>query len=47
MLIIVEMYDMEKDKDLVTDVPDFRPETRECIFNKGQSKRIWNELYKV
>ena len=20
---------------------------RECVFNKGQSKRIWNELYKV
>ena len=20
---------------------------RECIFNKGQSKRIWNELFKV
>lgn len=20
---------------------------RECIFQKGQSKRIWNELYKV
>lgn len=42
-----EMYDMEKDRDLVTEEPDFRPETRECIFNKGQSKRIWNELYKV
>ena len=24
-----------------------RKEMRECIFNKGQSKRIWNELYKV
>lgn len=24
-----------------------RTEMRECIFNKGQSKRIWNELYKV
>ena len=24
-----------------------RSEMRECIFNKGQSKRIWNELYKV
>ena len=24
-----------------------RREMRECIFNKGQSKRIWNELYKV
>ena len=24
-----------------------RDEMRECIFNKGQSKRIWNELFKV
>lgn len=24
-----------------------RTEMRECIFNKGQSRRIWNELYKV
>ena len=24
-----------------------RAEMRECIFNKGQSKRIWNELFKV
>ena len=25
----------------------FREEMRECIYNKGQSKRIWSELYKV
>ena len=25
----------------------FRELTRDCIFQKGQSKRIWNELYKV
>ncbi len=24
-----------------------RNEMRECIFSKGQSKRLWNELYKV
>ena len=24
-----------------------RSEEREPIFNKGQSKRLWNELYKV
>lgn len=26
---------------------DFVPEAKEHIFSKGQSKRIWNELYKV
>jgi len=25
----------------------FRMEMRECIFSKGQSKRLWNELFKV
>lgn len=29
------------------DTDDFTPETKEYIFSKGQSKRIWNELYKV
>lgn len=31
------------------DVPDdgYITSAREAIFNKGQSKRIWNELYKV
>jgi nuclear GTP-binding protein len=38
---------MEKDKDLVTDEPDFKEESKEPLFNKGQSKRLWNELYKV
>ncbi len=38
---------MEKDADLVSDEPDYRLEARECIFSKGQSKRLWNELYKV
>jgi nuclear GTP-binding protein len=40
-------YQMEKDKDLVTDEPDFKEESKEPLFNKGQSKRLWNELYKV
>lgn len=26
---------------------EFTQEAKEAIFNKGQSKRIWNELYKV
>lgn len=42
-----EDYDEEKDRDLVIEAPDYRTETQECIFSKGQSKRLWNELYKV
>jgi len=26
---------------------DWRPEQKDCLFNKGQSKRIWGEFYKV
>jgi nuclear GTP-binding protein len=26
---------------------DWIQEAREAVFSKGQSKRIWNELYKV
>ncbi|XP_076008838.1 nucleolar GTP-binding protein 2 [Genypterus blacodes] len=40
-------YDAEKDKDLVTEDTGVRDEVREEIFKKGQSKRIWGELYKV
>eukprot|EP00731_Ephydatia_muelleri_P031800 Em0023g307a len=40
-------YDTSKDSDLVKDEPDFKDETRDSIFSKGQSKRIWNELHKV
>lgn len=29
------------------DEDDYTPEAKEYIFSKGQSKRIWNELYKV
>ncbi|XP_038056001.1 nucleolar GTP-binding protein 2-like [Patiria miniata] len=42
-----DKYDEEKDKDLVTEDEGIRPEVREWIFGAGQSKRIWNELYKV
>lgn len=31
----------------VLDNDDFTQEAKEHIFSKGQSKRIWNELYKV
>ncbi|XP_076827802.1 nucleolar GTP-binding protein 2 [Brachyhypopomus gauderio] len=40
-------YSMEKDRDLVTEDSGVREEVREEIFKKGQSKRIWGELYKV
>ncbi|KAI9999971.1 hypothetical protein NQD34_011814 [Periophthalmus magnuspinnatus] len=40
-------YNAENDKDLVTEDSGVRNEAREEIFKKGQSKRIWGELYKV
>uniref|UniRef100_A0A3P9BIN0 Nucleolar GTP-binding protein 2 n=1 Tax=Maylandia zebra TaxID=106582 RepID=A0A3P9BIN0_9CICH len=40
-------YNAENDKDLVTEDTGVRAEAREEIFKKGQSKRIWGELYKV
>ncbi|KAM5179509.1 nucleolar GTP-binding protein 2 [Mantella aurantiaca] len=42
-----ESYDQEKDRDLVTEDTGVREEAREEIYKKGQSKRIWGELYKV
>ncbi|XP_018412743.1 PREDICTED: nucleolar GTP-binding protein 2 isoform X1 [Nanorana parkeri] len=42
-----ESYDQEKDRDLVTEDTGVREEVREEIYKKGQSKRIWGELYKV
>ena len=42
-----ENYASEDDRDLHRDVSGERPEAQEFIFQKGQSKRIWGELYKV
>ncbi|XP_076136579.1 nucleolar GTP-binding protein 2 [Alosa pseudoharengus] len=42
-----ESYSADKDRDLVTEDSGIRNEAREEIFKKGQSKRIWGELYKV
>ncbi|XP_065843289.1 nucleolar GTP-binding protein 2-like isoform X1 [Oscarella lobularis] len=43
-----ESYDESKDRTIVTDDADaVRNEAKEKVFTKGQSKRIWNELYKV
>nr|XP_057909135.1 nucleolar GTP-binding protein 2 [Doryrhamphus excisus] len=40
-------YNADNDKDLVTEDTGVRDVAREEIFKKGQSKRIWGELYKV
>jgi len=40
-------YKEDEDKDRVVDRPDSEPAQRDWIFGAGQSKRIWNELYKV
>lgn len=42
-----ETYDEEKDMNLVREDDGERVEAKESLFTKGQSKRIWNELYKV
>jgi nuclear GTP-binding protein len=40
-------YQEDADKDRVVERPDSEPANRDWIFGAGQSKRIWNELYKV
>lgn len=40
-------YDQEKDRDLVREDDGVKQETINPLFKAGQSKRIWNELYKV
>lgn len=42
-----ESYSSEKDRDLVRDDGGVRDEASDQLFSKGQSRRIWNELYKV
>ncbi|KAJ8894954.1 hypothetical protein PR048_000261 [Dryococelus australis] len=44
---LMEKYSDEKDHDLVKDDGGVRDIAREAIMSAGQSKRIWNELYKV
>ncbi|ELW48204.1 nucleolar GTP-binding protein 2 [Tupaia chinensis] len=45
--VSTENYDQGKDHDLVTEDTGVRNEAQEEIYKKGQSKRIWGELYKV
>lgn len=42
-----EKYDDSKDHDLVRDNGGVKTAQREWIMGAGQSRRIWNELYKV
>ena len=42
-----ESYKEDEDRDRVQDRPDAEPAQRDWIFGAGQSRRIWNELYKV
>ncbi|OCT94829.1 hypothetical protein XELAEV_18012510mg [Xenopus laevis] len=44
---LAENYNQQNDRDLVTEDTGVRDEVREEIYKKGQSKRIWGELYKV
>ncbi|XP_077073302.1 nucleolar GTP-binding protein 2 [Siphateles boraxobius] len=45
--VSAQSYSTEKDRDLVFEDSGVKDEAREEIFKKGQSKRIWGELYKV
>uniref|UniRef100_A0A2L2Y8C7 Nucleolar GTP-binding protein 2 n=1 Tax=Parasteatoda tepidariorum TaxID=114398 RepID=A0A2L2Y8C7_PARTP len=42
-----EKYDSTKDGSIITGEEKVVKEAREMIMFKGQSKRLWNELYKV
>ncbi|XP_027220127.1 uncharacterized protein Ns2 [Penaeus vannamei] len=44
---MLENYDETKDGDLVREEPDSHDLPPEWFMKAGQSKRIWNELYKV
>ncbi|CAG8601678.1 3830_t:CDS:10 [Ambispora gerdemannii] len=44
----LEGYDEKKDPSLLSNInTDWIYEARDSLFSKGQSRRIWNELYKV
>ncbi|XP_041358020.1 nucleolar GTP-binding protein 2-like [Gigantopelta aegis] len=43
----VEKYDESKDSNIELEDTGIRDEEPEIVFKAGQSKRIWNELYKV
>ncbi|CAD5124482.1 DgyrCDS12763 [Dimorphilus gyrociliatus] len=43
----VDKYKADDDRDIVKEETGVRDEPMQPIFKAGQSKRIWNELYKV
>ena len=48
ILPLLAEYNKEKDAALIENTEEFEKlEARDPKFSKGQSKRIWNELYKV
>ncbi|CAB4386182.1 GTPase required for pre-60S ribosomal subunit nuclear export and maturation [Rhizophagus irregularis] len=45
---LLENYSEKNDPSLLSNnINDWIDEARDSVFSKGQSKRIWNELYKV
>jgi len=42
-----ESYSIDNDRDIVRDDGGVKDEKGDHMFSKGQSRRIWNELYKV
>lgn len=44
--LYLDNYDSTKDKNIKVEL-DYREAKRAEIFEKGTSKRIWGELYKV
>ena len=43
-----DKYDLSKDLDITKhDILDSKDEARHAIFDKGLSRRIWEELYKI
>lgn len=40
-------YTVEKDSNVEVDLGGVKDEPSPMVFKAGQSKRIWNELYKV
>ena len=45
--VTADDYDDTKDHDLVKEDSGVKPIVRDWVFGAGQSKRIWNQLYKV
>jgi nuclear GTP-binding protein len=46
LLSMYEAYSSDKDSNIKVE-EDFKNEARLSMFDKGQSKRIWGELFKV